>query len=228
MKRLFLTSFLLFSFYSYSQFKFGPKIGIAVANTKQGSGFSYSQKFDNVTSITFGAFAEYRIRHFALNAELSYIEGGYKYRYTLGEFGGEPPFDSPSELNVKSVNLYIIPKYYILKKLSLNAGGYFGKITDVNLNILNPNGYNVEDFKTDFTDDYSSIDYGIVFGSSFDIYKGLFVDARYSIGLKDITYRKDSKARQDFELSQTFSGGPDEGDFSLKNRNLVLSIGYKF
>ena len=64
------------------------------------------------------------------------------------------------------------------------------------------------------TDGLKSSNFGINFGAAYELAGGFFVDARYNLGLSDIS---------DIEVDPIFSG-----DVSLKTKGFQLGVGYRF
>lgn len=219
-------AFMLIASASYSQFNFGAKLGVNSSITKGKAEYKVAD-FESVYHITGGAFAEYQINKFAVSIEAEYIEQGYKNWVTIGQFSTNSPFASPSEFTTKGINIYLVPKYYILKRLSVNVGGYFGTIHESKITTDASSLGKSNEFVIDISDDYSKIDYGIVLGASFYIYKGLFVDARYNLGLKDITDGGNSKNYLEFLAEDAATGRPRK-QYELYNRTIILSVGYRF
>ena len=95
------------------------------------------------------------------------------------------------------LNVPLIGKYYVVKGLSLEAGPQIGfllsaKNTDTDANIK---------------DAFASVDFGFGLGIGYTLNNGLFFNARYNLGLSDIS---------------TMNG------ITTKNRFVQLSIGYFF
>lgn len=66
----------------------------------------------------------------------------------------------------------VMAKYYVMDGLNIQAGPFVGfKI-------------NAEEFTDEFT---KSLDFGLGFGAAYELEKGLFFDARYNLGLSNIS-----------------------------------------
>ena len=210
MKKL-LTLLLLFPVLSFSQIDFGVKGGGLVSNIKTENDF-----FDkNRMSFYFGGFAEYKPSNFALNGSLEYLNTGAKK-------------DDFSNLSIRQVNLFLSGKYYLIDRLSVSAGGYVGyilggdmEIDYTKLNIYNPNDPAfIESGKYSYDDYLQDIDFGLMAGIEFTIYKGLFVEARYMLGLTNLI-----KAQH---LTDSFDSPTVETKIESKNRVFLFGLGYKF
>ena len=235
MKKIILTAFLTATTLVSAQdtiqktkhLFFGPKIWLLGSDVHRGDAFGDKDtQFGTEPALHFtaGMFLEYRFNKFAVNLEASYIEQGYKSDFAESRF--HPPFKVPNEIRMRGANVYLIPKYYPIKKLSIGAGFYYGRIFKVTQEIGGTlyNYSGDEEKHMDITDDYSKYDAGFVFLSSFDIWKGFFVEGRYTLGIKDVAYNEDS----DWWKVAESSGRNTKGDYSIKNRNVSISFGYKF
>ncbi|RZJ50008.1 MAG: PorT family protein, partial [Flavobacterium sp.] len=96
------------------------------------------------------------------------------------------------------LNVPIMAKYYVIEKLSLEAGPQIGFL----LSAKNQ----VDDLK----DSFKSVDFGLNLGASYDITEHFFAGVRYNIGLSNI------------------ADVPDESDYKTNNSVVSVSVGYKF
>ncbi len=94
-------------------------------------------------------------------------------------------------------------KYYIIEKLSIGTGGYFG------LNIDDSYKYNKQKQNNKYFS--KNNDLGLVGFIEFNVYKDIFIEAKYYLGLVDVNEDVASTA-----------------DISAKNRALLFGVGYKF
>src|SRR5690606_519508 len=210
MKKL-LTILLLFPMLSFSQIDFGVKGGGLISNIKTENDF-YNK---NRTSFYFGGFTEYKPSNFALNGSLEYLNTGAKK-------------DDFSNLSIRQVNLFLLGKYYLIDRLSVSAGGYIGyilggdmEIDYTKLNIYNPNDPAfMESGKYSYDDYLSNIDLGLTLGIEFIIYKGLFVEAKYLLGLNNVF--------KDVDLSSSYDDPFVRTKVKSKNRVFLFGVGYKF
>ncbi len=96
----------------------------------------------------------------------------------------------------------IMAKYYVTESINVQAGPSLGfKVA-------------AED---DFTDEITkSMDVGLGFGLAYEMYSGLFLDLRYTLGLTNIG---DEQGLQDW-------GGT--GNEEIKTTNFQIGLGYRF
>jgi hypothetical protein len=108
------------------------------------------------------------------------------------------------DANYSYVNIPIILKLYLIGGLNLQAGPQFGFVTKAEQEFPDINGaITTEDIK----DQLKGMDLSAALGLGWDLPFGLTLDARYNLGLSDIS---------DFEGSQT-----------AKNQVFQLSVGFK-
>ncbi len=177
MKTIFLIIVLgcLTSFTVHAQ---GINLGI-----KAGANFSSlkgdGNTGDNLTSYHIGALLELNILpSFSIQPELMYSSQGSKI--------------NDEDYKLTYISVPVLAKFYVLpNKLSFEAGPQFSFLTDDNLD--------------DTLDKTKSFDFALAGGVGLNIINGLFAQARYVVGMTDVS--SDTKA---------------------KNHVIQLSIGYRF
>ncbi len=182
--------------------EFGIKGGINIATITEDIGFV---SFDNRTCFHFGAVAEIGISEkFSFQPELLYSCQGADYSVT-------DDFDEPTKaiatfegtIKVDYLNIPLMAKYYVVERLSLEAGPQVGFL----ISAKDEFGGEEEDIK-DFV---KGIDFGVNFGIGYKLDGGLNFGARYNLGLSDANDNTE-------EL----------GDATLKNGVFQFSLGYFF
>jgi len=164
MKKVILFGMLVFLFSGvFAQtphVEFGLKGGVNVASFNKAN-------MDNRVGINVGALAHVHLsRHFALQPEVVYSQQGAKL--------------SDNEIQkVNYVNVPVMAQYMFAKGLRLQTGPQVGLLT----NSAVKNGDNV----THNNDAYNSADVSWSFGAGYVSPVGLGIDARYNLGLTDIT-----------------------------------------
>jgi hypothetical protein len=139
---------------------FGIKGGLNFATLTGGN----NSEIGWTTDFNFGAMAEIKISEkFSLQPELIYSGQGY---------GSDDNSEGIIALNY--LNIPIIAKYYIAKKLSLEAGPQIGFL-------LSTKGGS-KDYKSLF----KTTDFGVNFGLGYKLDNGLNFGARYVLGLTNI------------------------------------------
>ncbi len=202
MKKVILAAFVLGTIttaVAQQQVKFGPKAGLNFANL---SGLNDSEM---KTSFHVGAVAEIKFNEkFSIQPEVVYSAQGTKYTETFPVLG-----TVETSLNNDYINIPILAKYYIVDGFSVEAGPQIGFLMkaeselDTTIACVNSN------VKGDNKDSFKSTDFGLGLGLAYDLPVGLFVNARYNLGLSDI--RENTSA----------------GD-AVKNNVIQVGIGYKF
>jgi len=153
-KIIFLSLIVLFTTKSLSQ---GVDLGIKV-----GANFATLTELPNVdtrTGLNFGAFFTIKF-----NDKIA-IQGDVLYSQQGAEFDLD-------KVDLDYVNVPIVFKYYLVKRLNLHVGPQFGFL--------------VSDFDTsEFEDSYKSTDVSGVVGLGLDLPLGFRVDGRYNFGLTE-------------------------------------------
>lgn len=136
---------------------------------------------DNFTSFHGGAFALFKLTKIGIQPELLYSLQGSKF--------------GPDDLKTSYVNIPVMLKLYLVAGLNVQAGPQFGFLNSAKLDGANVKG------------SLKSSDTSLNFGLGWDLPFGVTLDARYNLGLSDIS---------------------DDPSFDgLKSRVIQLSVGYK-
>ncbi len=181
-------------------FKFGVKAGVNLsdANLEKSKSFE-NVKSQNLTGFHVGAVAEiFLSEKFSIQPEVMYSAQGNSIKAVIDE----TKVDFKNKIDYLTVPVML--KYYVLGGLNLNAGPQVG------FNVKSTSG------GVDSSDSLNTLDFGLNFGVGYESPIGLFVDARYNLGLTDVS--KDSfKSKEDFS-----------GIGISKNRVIQFSVGFKF
>ncbi|UKJ06649.1 porin family protein [Solitalea lacus] len=171
-----------------SPVKFGIKAGGNFANnTFTNAGFSASPS--SLTSFFVGGLVTAEIADkFAFQPEVLLSSQGYK----SGEFKN----------NTLYLNVPLMFKYNVISGLNLQAGPQVGLLLSAKEKL---NGESV-----DIKKNYKNLDLGANFGAEYQFPMGLFLDARYTLGLANIA-----------KLEEGESG-------SVKNTVFSLGLGFRF
>ena len=175
MNKVFFISLLTITFIinSYSQtFKIGVKGGINYANLTD-----TTIKTDAITSYHAGLVSEICLfNSFSLQPELLYSTQGASYKNAIEEFKNELGY----------ISIPVLAKIYLNKSISLELGPQasflLNKKDEFNLN------------------DYNSVDFSLNGGIGIKITKSLFLQARYNLGLNEISKNAEAK-NSVFQLS---------------------------
>lgn len=193
MKRMILAAFVLgtcTAAFAQQQLKFGPKAGVNFANL---SGLDNTEM---KTGFHVGAVAEIKFNEkFSIQPEVVYSAQGAKGM--LNNIEGKA--------NLDYINIPILAKYYIVDGFSVEAGPQVGFLVKAE----GKGTVNNVSVTTDVKDNFKSTDFGLGFGLAYDLPVGMFVNARYNLGLSDIR-------------NNTSSGD------AIKNNMIQVGIGYKF
>lgn len=178
-KIVFLLAATLGSFAMQAQgIDFGIKAGANFSN------FSGDIDSDGITSFHAGGVLELNlIPIFSVQAEGLFSSQGATYKDTA--------LDIAKDINLDYISVPVMAKYYIVPKLSLMAGPQFSFL--------------VSDAKEAF--ETKSFDMSAVGGVELKIIAGLFAQARYTVGLNNVS---------------------DVSEVDVKNNVFQLSVGYFF
>lgn len=192
---LVVVMFLSVSTASMAQAKFGLKAGLNFSNQDWSSeGLSISP--DSKAGLVFGGFLNLKLSDdFALQPELLYASKGTKFD------GGI--FDSPDEMELKMnyLSVPVMAKYYF-GGFNLQAGPTF----DFLLSADAESGDEEEDIK----DEFKGMDLGLGLGLGYELPAGLSIDARYILGLSDISDSEDMEGVE------------------IKNKTFQITVGFSF
>ncbi len=205
MKKVILTAFVLGTIttaVAQQQVKFGPKAGLNFAN------LSGDDNSDMLTGFHVGAVAEIKFNEkFSIQPEVVYSAQGSSRSGSTTLLGITSSFEGKQKLDY--INVPIMAKYYIIDGFSVEAGPQIGFLmkaeSELDTTIAGVNS----NVKGDNKDSFKSTDFGLGLGLAYDLPVGLFVNARYNLGLSDI--RENTSA----------------GD-AVKNNVIQVGIGYKF
>jgi opacity protein-like surface antigen len=102
--------------------------------------------------------------------------------------------EGAKDSDISYLNVPVMLKYYLIAGLNLQAGPQIGILVDAEGG----------------TDGLKSTNFGFNFGAAYELPGGFFVDARYNLGLSDIS-------------------DPDfSNDFTVKTKGFQLGVGYRF
>ncbi len=183
MKKLFLIVFTITL--TSTTFAQGIDVGI-----KAGANFATLTDVSDVstrTGLVLGAFATIKFSDkMAIQADLLYSQQGAK-----GDNGA-------SDLELDYIIFPVVFKYYIVKRLNIQAGPQFGNVVNDNLNSTG----------------FESFDVSGVVGIGVDLPLNIRVTGRYSFGLSDISF------------IDVFNG--TSFDTSARNSVFSLTAGFSF
>lgn len=153
---------LLIKVASAQHVEYGLKGGVNFANIKDDAADS---KADSKTGFHLGGLAHIHLtRSFAIQPEIVYSTQGAEYN------GGK--------LRLNYINVPVLAQYMFGDGFRLQTGPQLGILTTSNFKSGNS--------ETD-VDGFSNADFSWAFGASYLSHSGLGVDARYNLGLTDVT-----------------------------------------
>ncbi|MET3027604.1 porin family protein [Flavobacterium sp. UW10123] len=209
MKRIILAlAIMTFCFLNAQNTKFGVKGGIQLSNLV-GNVENETPKF----GFQIGGFVEFKIaKRLFIQPEILYSTQGGKYERSSDDLVLK------QELNSSYLNFPVMLKYYVIDKLSIEAGPQIGFLLDAKGKFevrdgTEPLSYGSGSAKAV----YKTENIGLNFGASYDFTKNIAAGIRYHSGMKnEIRYYP----------SGNFFDDPEQ--IRLRNNVLSISIGYKF
>ena len=210
---------------AFAQFSFGVKASATLNNIleeefdgEDASEHSNPMKF----GFNAGVFGEYMFSdNMGVAAELLFAQQGRK-----DVWKHDNDNKSTYTLTTNNINLPIMFRYYPMRALSVEIGPQFGfcfgvKDKDVtkvlgNETETSTNWGEVEDNLQEFDKDFkmwNRFNVGAAVGANYNFDFGLFVGARYTIGLTDLFYQNE-------DLS--------DDDVKSKTSVISVSVGYRF
>lgn len=197
--------------------KFGIKAGVNFA------GFSGddSENTTMKTGFHIGGVAEIKISEkFSFQPELLYSAQGAEAESseTLSIGGSTATQNTEVTQKLGYLNIPLLAKYYFTSGFSVEAGPQIGFLLNAEedktqTTIISGSSETVSG-TLDNKERFEGVDFGLAAGLAYDLPMGLFFQARYSFGLTNIL------------KEVTFEGQTVEGD--TKNKNIQISVGYKF
>ena len=207
----------------------GIRAGVNVANYtfKFGASTPASQqpKFDNITVLTVGVPVEIMIsKRFAIQAELNFIQKGFRSKSSASGSSGSTSFSFSSEgkVIIDWLELPILAKAKFGSADGVGGGlflgpsfgyGLSGKSKGTSTSTINGVTTTSTSSETiNFKDDeHSRVDVGVNIGGELT-YHNFFFDARYQLGVTNM-----------------FTGdNASNGDVNATTRGLALTVGYRF
>ena len=168
MKRvsLLMLAFIALAVTGTAQIKFGAKAGVNLAKVA-GKNEGVKESFDSKVGLHIGGVVEIPVSEkFSVMPELNFDQWGGK----LEESG------MTMSMNLSYINVPILAKY--------NVGG-FGIYAGPQIGFLMSGKYKLEDEEEDI-EGLKGTDFGAVFGAEYNLAYGIFLSARYNLGLTKV------------------------------------------
>lgn len=222
MKKILLASAVALFAGLNAQTSFGVKAGYALSTLKsnetnlefEGTGGSLKSK----SGFYIGALVEHKLNNkFALQGEVEYANLGGKLDISMSGLG-LPGVKVTEKMHFNRIVIPVSARYYAMPELAVYGGPYVSfkasnkaKIEVSGAVVSDPAALNEGEKQLEnyFDNSLKSTDFGLFFGADYKVYKGLFLDARYSFGLTNMIKN------------------PVNGE-KLKMNFLQIGVGYKF
>lgn len=212
MKKIVLSLSFLFITVSYlnaQDIYYGPKVGINVSHLYFSGDDATTLKDMSKMKLAshFGVFAEIAFDDFfSIQPELLYSIKGARYRKSDDD-------KYKSSYVYKYLSLPIVGKYYVTKKISIEAGpqvAYLLGAREITVNDVVDSNLGHEAASIDISDKTQDFDFGVTLGAGYLTKTGFYLSARYNLGV--------------LNAHKTLA---DE-DMSLHNGAIQLSAGFSF
>ena len=159
-----------------------------------------------------GGEAEYQLSNvFSLAAGVNYAQQGCGWKDKSFSFNGVVAELKDAKVELGYVNVPIVANVYLFKGFALKAGVQFGFLTnaDMKFTLKSEQGNLNQSLNNDvsFKDGCEKMDIAIPVGVSYQFKVPIVIDARYNIGLKNVSK----------EVGEDF-----------KNQVFQITVGYKF
>lgn len=216
-KLLLLAAFAGFAFTTAQaqEMRFGVKAGVNFANMSFKAG-GFSIEPDARTAFHIGALVEFPVSDaFYIQPEILYNSVGSKYEESYSEdfMGVEISVSEKSIVKLDYISIPIMAKYYFTEGFSLEAGPQIGFLMsakeDFEFTETAMGQTASESESLDVKKHYKGIDFGLGIGAAYRLDMGLFFNARYVLGLSNIS-------------------DVEDGDVTVKNNVFQISAGYSF
>lgn len=187
-----------FAFANAQDVKFGLKGGINLSN--------FTGDIEDASSkvgFQVGGFAEFKLSDkFAIQPELLYSTQGAKYKES------EVNYLYKETINMGYLNVPVMAKYYVIDKLSIEAGPQIGFLLSAKDKWEETYLGEKYSGKESIKDSFKTVDFSLNVGAGYDFTENVSAGIRYNFGVSNIS---------DFE---------DNG--KIHNNVISLFVGYKF
>ncbi|WP_029272291.1 porin family protein [Flavobacterium sp. KJJ] len=199
---------ITFGFANAQNVKFGVKGGFNLSSLK-GNIENETPKF----GFQLGGLAEFKLTDkFYIQPELLFSTQGGKYQQSGVDYLYK------QELNSSYLNIPIMAKYYIIDKLSLEAGPQVGFLLSAKGKYEVRNGTEFLSGSGNAKDTYQKQNIGLNIGAGYDLTKNITAGMRYHFGMSN-------EIRYYPSITNVFEG---ERQIRMRNDVLSISVGYKF
>ncbi|MDI9256780.1 porin family protein [Flavobacterium sedimenticola] len=218
-KMLVMLTLLGFVYISQAQeVKWGIKAGYSVSNFKG----DYDQ-IDYVSGFHAGGLVKMGLNEkWGLQAELLYAMEGGQYDLAISE----PPLSAKiaEKVTLGYLNLPLMAQYKVAGGLTLEAGPQIGFLlsgkTEYNSEVTIGEEIITDSGEIDIKDRLKTLSYGVNLGLGYEFKNNLFLQARYHLGLANISKENTTANEEEEPLGLN----PDQ----LKNQGFQFSLGYRF
>ena len=246
-----VAAFLISIFASAQEVKFGVKGGLNISFLSLSGPIPSGGSTSSNTGFVIGGVADIKINNkFSMQPELLFSTDGGTYQYTNTVDQNSPILANYYQtIKTSSIAIPVIAKYNVINDLSIDAGLQISYLLNATSTIdYNAVGYgSIVTESTDMTNnqtvfinssaptnkvtilhDYqlNKLNFGLVLGTTYNLKNGVFIQARYNLGLTSFT--KNANAISGKEVSTGVDGDIRYKGANLKNSSFQVTVGYKF
>lgn len=188
-------------FASAQEVRLGVKAGLNLANLSTET--EQIGDYNTRTGLLFGIMAEMPIsKKFAFQPELLFSAQGAKNEINIEEY----KYKGTQKLNY--LNIPLLFKYFISEGFTIQAGPQVGFLmlakNDYEDNYL---GVGYAQQEENISDYMNIVDFGLNFGLGYQLQNGLYIDARYNLGLTNLRNNNDGLDTKQYNRVIQFSIG---------------------
>lgn len=193
MRKILFASVLAISTAASAQTTFGLKGGFALSKLTSNEDLDVIEgvngELKSKAGFYVGALVEHKFNNkFAVQGEVQYANLGGKAEVSVSGI------TVTENINLNRIVIPVSARYYATPDLALYAGPFVSIKTGTKVNIdvsggtANSQSLNEAEnlLEESFDDGLKSAEFGLFLGADYNIYKGFFVDARYSFGLSNM------------------------------------------
>src|SRR5690606_25684811 len=188
-KIIFLGAVALFGVMNAQSTKFGIKGGYSLSTLQKESDILTTSS-DGKSTYYVGGLVEHKLNNkFALQGEILYsLLGGW---YSMSRYSSEFLYNYEADIKLATLQVPLMAKFYFTENIALAGGVNLGFILSADeewtakyLSLTDEmSTYSVRD---DMNDEIGSVNFAPFIGAEYNLGNGLFVDARYNIGVSNL------------------------------------------
>ena len=244
--KLLVTLLLVVAISNAQNIKFGIKGGLNVSTISVSGNKSVDLKTSPAIGFLIGGVAEFKLNEkISIQPELLYSTHSGKQSYKDFFLGSIQTYDYTQTVTLSSISLPVMVKYNFTKNISIEAGPQIGYLLSARSNFtfvtanatISGNGdlsnsqtlvFSSQANKSvNLTHDYqlTKLSFGLNLGGTYSLDNGLFLQARYNLGLTSFSKNANVLSGKD---DSGFVPEPRFNGTEMTNSNFQFTLGYNF